>query len=100
MSKTKTPIQNTAKAIRDELPVEKQPELFRVAVEAGYLAALADGDADPRMDGPMADPEAEHESTVTDLVYVRGRHCEIVGLAEVDRKDRGAEPDCVCSLRY
>jgi tellurite resistance protein len=46
-TKTKTRIQNLAQTIRGELPADEQPKLFRTAVEAGYLAALADGDADP-----------------------------------------------------
>jgi tellurite resistance protein len=35
-----------AQAVRDELKVPNQQELFRAAVEAGYLAALADGTID------------------------------------------------------
>ncbi len=35
-----------AKSIREGLKVPKQNEVFRVAVEAGYLAALADGEVD------------------------------------------------------
>jgi tellurite resistance protein len=35
-----------AETIRAELKVPKQNELFRAAVEAGYLAAAADGDVD------------------------------------------------------
>ncbi len=35
-----------AKSIREGLKVPKQNEVFRAAVEAGYLAALADGEVD------------------------------------------------------
>jgi tellurite resistance protein len=35
-----------ADAIRKELAVPKQNDVFRVAVEAGYLTALADGEVD------------------------------------------------------
>lgn len=35
-----------AKSIREGLKVPKQNELFKAAVEAGYLAALADGEVD------------------------------------------------------
>jgi len=35
-----------AGAIRRELQVPKQSEVFRAAVEAGYLASLADGEVD------------------------------------------------------
>jgi tellurite resistance protein len=36
-------LEKHAQAIRDEVRVPKQGELFRHAVEAGYLTALADG---------------------------------------------------------
>ncbi len=39
-------IETHAQGIRDKLKVPKQNELFRAAVEAGYLAALADGNVD------------------------------------------------------
>lgn len=39
-------IETHAQGIRDKLKVAKQNELFRAAVEAGYLAALADGNVD------------------------------------------------------
>jgi tellurite resistance protein len=39
-------IETHAKGIREKLKVPKQNELFRAAVEAGYLAALADGSVD------------------------------------------------------
>jgi tellurite resistance protein len=39
-------LEKHAEAIRAELKVPKQSEVFRAAVEAGYLAALADGEAD------------------------------------------------------
>jgi uncharacterized tellurite resistance protein B-like protein len=42
----KKELQTIAAAIRKELPVGQQDELFRLAVESGYLAALADGNAD------------------------------------------------------
>ena len=35
-----------AEAIRKELAVPRQNDVFRAAVEAGYLTALADGDVD------------------------------------------------------
>jgi tellurite resistance protein len=35
-----------AKSIRDRMNVPKQSEVFRASVEAGYLAALADGEVD------------------------------------------------------
>jgi tellurite resistance protein len=35
-----------AESIRKELQVPKQSEVFRAAVEAGYLASLADGEVD------------------------------------------------------
>jgi tellurite resistance protein len=43
-------LEKHAEEIRKELQVSKQNDVFRVAVEAGYLAALADGtvDADER----------------------------------------------------
>ncbi|MGO9836879.1 MAG: hypothetical protein ACLP1X_22010 [Polyangiaceae bacterium] len=43
-----------AESIRKELQVPKQNEVFRAAVEAGYLASLADGEVD----------EAEHATMV------------------------------------
>lgn len=39
-------LEKHADAIRKELRVPKQSDVFRYAVEAGYLAALADGDVD------------------------------------------------------
>lgn len=39
-------LEKHAASIRDELKVPKQSDVFRAAVEAGYLAALADGDVD------------------------------------------------------
>jgi tellurite resistance protein len=39
-------IETHAKGIREKLKVPKQNELFRAAVEAGYLTALADGNVD------------------------------------------------------
>jgi tellurite resistance protein len=39
-------IETHAQGIREKLKVPKQNELFRSAVEAGYLAALADGHFD------------------------------------------------------
>ena len=39
-------LEKHAALIRDELKVPKQSDVFRAAVEAGYLAALADGDVD------------------------------------------------------
>jgi len=39
-------IESHAQGIREKLKVPKQNELFRFAVEAGYLAALADGNVD------------------------------------------------------
>ncbi len=47
MSDETTMIQRIARAIRSQLPADAQDKLFRMAVEAGYLAALADGNADP-----------------------------------------------------
>jgi tellurite resistance protein len=41
-------IEAHAKRIRDELMVPKQNEVFRSAVEAGYLTALADGEVDAK----------------------------------------------------
>lgn len=50
MAKNPTPklddLQKHADRIRSDLAVPKQSELFKLAVEAGYLAALADGTAD------------------------------------------------------
>jgi tellurite resistance protein len=43
-----------AESIRKDLKVPKQNEVFRAAVEAGYLASLADGEVD----------EAEHATMV------------------------------------
>ncbi len=43
---TVSELEKHAASIRDELKVPKQSEVFRCAVEAGYLAALADGDVD------------------------------------------------------
>jgi tellurite resistance protein len=40
-------IEKHADALRKELHVPKQNEVFACAVEAGYLAALADGTIDP-----------------------------------------------------
>ncbi len=37
---------HAAEKIRKELAVPKQADVFRVAVEAGYLTALADGEVD------------------------------------------------------
>jgi tellurite resistance protein len=51
MGDEKTTVQKIARAIRSQLPSDAQDKLFRMAVEAGYLAALADGHADP---GEMA----------------------------------------------
>lgn len=47
-SATKTPknLDKHAETVRKELAVPKQNEVFRVAVEAGYLSALADGEVD------------------------------------------------------
>jgi len=39
-------LEKHADAIRKDLQVPKQSEVFAAAVEAGYLAALADGEAD------------------------------------------------------
>jgi tellurite resistance protein len=39
-------LEKHADSIRAELKVPKQSDLFRAAVEAGYLAALADGNVD------------------------------------------------------
>jgi hypothetical protein len=39
-------LQTHAQSIRQDLNVPKQNEVFRAAVEAGYLAALADGEVD------------------------------------------------------
>lgn len=39
-------IETHAHGVREKLKVPKQNELFRAAVEAGYLAALADGNVD------------------------------------------------------
>ncbi|HEX8796508.1 MAG TPA: hypothetical protein VF765_36410 [Polyangiaceae bacterium] len=39
-------IESHAQGIREKLKVPKQNELFRAAVEGGYLAALADGNVD------------------------------------------------------
>jgi tellurite resistance protein len=39
-------LEKHAEAIRKDLAVPKQNEIFKVAVEAGYLAALADGEVD------------------------------------------------------
>ncbi len=39
-------IESHAQGVREKLKVPKQNELFRAAVEAGYLAALADGNVD------------------------------------------------------
>jgi hypothetical protein len=39
-------LQTHAATIRAELAVPKQSDVFRCAVEAGYLAALADGEVD------------------------------------------------------
>lgn len=39
-------IENLAEEIRKELDVPKQGDVFRAAVEAGYLTALADGGVD------------------------------------------------------
>jgi tellurite resistance protein len=39
-------IETHAQGVREKLKVPKQNELFRSAVEAGYLAALADGNVD------------------------------------------------------
>lgn len=51
-SETKKPnpslLEKHADSIRKELKVQKQNEVFRVAVEAGYLAALADGKVDAK----------------------------------------------------
>jgi tellurite resistance protein len=51
-SATKKPnpslLEKHADEIRKELRVDKQNEVFRVAVEAGYLAALADGKVDDK----------------------------------------------------
>jgi tellurite resistance protein len=41
-----TELEKHAEEIRKELQVPKQSEVFRAAVEAGYLAALADGEVD------------------------------------------------------
>jgi tellurite resistance protein len=50
MSSTKKPrsnhLEKHADEIRKALQVSKQNDVFRVAVEAGYLAALADGTVD------------------------------------------------------
>jgi tellurite resistance protein len=40
-------LESYASRIRTELKVPKQNDVFRVAVEAGYLTALADGTVDP-----------------------------------------------------
>jgi len=49
-SATKAPkkidLQKHAETVRNDLAVPQQNEVFRVAVEAGYLAALADGEVD------------------------------------------------------
>jgi tellurite resistance protein len=39
-------LQAHAQSIREDLNVPKQNEVFRAAVEAGYLTALADGEVD------------------------------------------------------
>jgi hypothetical protein len=39
-------LEKHAEAVRAELRVPKQNEVFKAAVEAGYLTALADGDVD------------------------------------------------------
>jgi tellurite resistance protein len=41
-----TDLEKHAEEIRAELRVPKQNEVFKAAVEAGYLTALADGDVD------------------------------------------------------
>jgi tellurite resistance protein len=43
---TLTALEKHADEIRTELAVPKQNDVFRAAVEAGYLAALADGEVD------------------------------------------------------
>jgi len=45
-AKTKVDFDKIAAGMRDTLSVSKQEELFRAAAEAGYLAALSDGEAD------------------------------------------------------
>src|SRR5271154_6738735 len=39
-------LESHAQSIRQELRVPRQNEVFRAAVEAGYLTALADGEVD------------------------------------------------------
>jgi tellurite resistance protein len=39
-------LESRAESLRAELKVPKQNEVFKAAVEVGYLAALADGDVD------------------------------------------------------
>jgi len=46
--RTKVELDAIAKQMQAALSVPKQNEVFRYAVEAGYLCALADGDADAR----------------------------------------------------
>ncbi|MCA9586139.1 MAG: TerB family tellurite resistance protein [Myxococcales bacterium] len=46
MSESKNMLEQYASEIREELKVPKQSDVFRAAVEAGYLAALADGEVD------------------------------------------------------
>jgi tellurite resistance protein len=48
-------LETHAEALRKELAVPRQNDVFRAAVEAGYLAALADGVVDEDELGTMAD---------------------------------------------
>jgi tellurite resistance protein len=50
----KTTLEDHAAEIRKELQVPNQSAVFEAAVEAGYLAALADGNVDPEERATLA----------------------------------------------
>jgi len=109
MSKTKrskADIEAIAKQVQAALSVPKQNEVFRYAIEAGYLCALADGDADDAEKATLVAAmhqlssglviEWEVDATLEECnehIGAEGRdaRCEVVGqkLAELGQAQTG-----------
>jgi hypothetical protein len=109
MSKTKrskADIDAIAKQMQEALSVPKQNEVFRYAIEAGYLCALADGDADEAEKSTLVAAmhqlssglviEWEVDATLDECnehIGMQGRdsRCEVVGkkLAELGQAKTG-----------
>lgn len=104
--RTKNELEAIAKAMQGALSVPKQQIVFRNAVEAGYLCALADGDADAKEKAALVEAmhrlsdglvvEWEVDATIDECNEAIGAEghaarCEAVGkeLAKVGQAEAG-----------